>query len=133
VGQGGVRIGQLPLSRLAAQLEPGLVEHPQPAGADRVAERLQTAVDVDRESPLGVEVAGQHVLPRMAALGEAEVLHEHDLGRREAVVDLGERQSGEWVVDPRLGVGVPGGVHHLGERGEVVAGIDPAPHRAGRQ
>src|SRR6202041_18939 len=35
--------------RLAAQLQPALEEHPEPGGADRVAEALQPAVGVDRQ------------------------------------------------------------------------------------
>src|SRR5690349_20789064 len=85
-------ISDLPLPRLPAQLQPGLVEHPQAARADRVAEGLQPAVDIDREAPRGVEGTVEDVAPRLAPIGEAEVLHEHDLRGGEAVVHLREGQ-----------------------------------------
>src|SRR6187401_1967317 len=71
--------GDLPLASLAAQLQPRLEEHPEPGGADRVAEGLQPAVRVHRQLALEVEGAVQHLLPRGAALREAEVLHQHQL------------------------------------------------------
>src|SRR5438128_10137304 len=40
----------------------------------------------DLSSPSRSEGAGEHLLPRGAARGEAEVLHQAQLGRREAVV-----------------------------------------------
>src|SRR5256886_14881155 len=48
--------GDLPLARLAAQLQPALEQHPQTGGADRVAERLQPAVGIDGQLALQVEV-----------------------------------------------------------------------------
>ena len=73
VGEGQRPVGvDLPLGRgLAAQLEPGLEEHPQPRRADRVAEALEPAVGVDRQLAVEVEGAGQDLLPRRAPLGEA--------------------------------------------------------------
>ena len=69
------------LGRLAAELQPRLEHHAQARRADRVAEALQAAVGVHRQVAVEVERAGQHLLPRRAPLGEAEVLHEHELGR----------------------------------------------------
>ena len=63
----------------------------RPARADRVAEALQAAVGVHRQVALEVEGAVEHFLPGGAALGEAEVLVDEQLGRREAVVHLGHR------------------------------------------
>src|SRR5438270_7254774 len=100
--------GDLALAGLAAQLQPALEEHAQPGGADRVAERLQPAVGVHRQLAVEVEDAGQHVLPGGAAAGEAEVLHQHQLGRREAVVHLGHRQLLPGLLDAGLGEGVGG-------------------------
>src|SRR3954447_23099952 len=55
--------GDLALAGLAAQLRPRFEEHPQPGGADRVAERLQPAVGVHRQLTVEVERAGEHLLP----------------------------------------------------------------------
>ena len=103
------------LRRLAAQLQPALEHHPQAGRADRVAEALEPAVGVDRQVAVEVVRAGEHLLPRGAALGEAEVLHQHELGRREAVVHLGHRELVARVGDPGLRVGVLGRCADLGE------------------
>src|SRR5258708_7583616 len=62
---------------LAAELQPHLVHHAQPGGADRVAERLEPAIGVDGESAVEIEETVHHVLPRRAARAEAEILAEH--------------------------------------------------------
>src|SRR4029453_1851665 len=64
--------GDLALARLAAQLQPALEQHAQPRGADRMAERLEATVGIDRQLTVQVEHAGQYVLPRRAAAGEPE-------------------------------------------------------------
>src|SRR4029077_4252969 len=86
--------GDLALASLAAELQPRLEEHAQPGGADRVAEGLEPAVRIHRELALEVEGAVEHFLPRGTPLSEAEVLHQHQFGGREAVVHLGHRQLG---------------------------------------
>src|SRR4051794_11744180 len=73
---------------LAPKLQPGLVKHAQPGRTDRMPERLQPAVRVHRKVARQVERAGKHFLPRRPARAEPEVLHQHQLGRREAVVHL---------------------------------------------
>ena len=88
-----------------------------------MAEALEAAVGVDRELAVEVEGAGQHLLPGRAPRREAEVLHEHELGRGEAVVHLGQGQLVARVGDARLAVGVLGGAGALGEPGVVVAGV----------
>ena len=116
----GTHGGDLAVRRsLAAQLEPALEEHAQPGGADRVAEGLEAAVGIDRQLAVAVERARQHLLPRRAPLGEAQVLHEDELGRREAVVHLGHGQLRPGVGDAGLGVGVGGRAYDLLE-GRVV-------------
>src|SRR5207244_1769827 len=80
-------------------------------GANRVAEGLQSAVGVDSKAPAELEIALELVAPRLPALGEAHVLHQHELGRREAVVDLGERDLRARVVDAGLLVGVARRAH----------------------
>src|SRR5690606_4149079 len=60
------RIGQLPLSRLAPELQPALVEHPQAAGTNGMAEGLQAAVRVHRQPAAELERTVQNVLPRLA-------------------------------------------------------------------
>src|SRR5438552_584918 len=66
--------------RLAPQLQPGLEQHPQARGADGVAEALEAAVGVDGQLAVEVVGPGQDLLPAEAPLGEAEVLHEDELG-----------------------------------------------------
>src|SRR5262247_1501339 len=80
--------GDLALARLAAQLQPALEPHAKPGGADRMAERLQAAVGIHRQLAVQIERPRQHVLPRRAAAGEAEIFHQHQLGRGEAVVNF---------------------------------------------
>src|SRR4051794_32540378 len=76
------------LRGLAAQLQPCLVKHAQPGRTDRMPERLQTTVRVHRKVPREVERTREHFLPRRPARAEPEVLHQDQLGRREAVVHL---------------------------------------------
>src|SRR3989454_2659487 len=85
-----------------------LEEHPEPGGADRMAEGLEPAVGVHGQLAVKVEGAGEHLLPRGAARGEAEILHQDQLGPREAVVDLGHRERLPRIFDARLGIGVDG-------------------------
>src|SRR5436853_284680 len=68
--------GDLALPGLAAELQPRLEEHPEARSADRMAERLEAAVGVHRQLALEVEGACEYLLPRGAARGEAEVLHQ---------------------------------------------------------
>src|SRR5262245_35424396 len=88
VRQPELRVGDLAGPCLAAQLEPHLVHHAEPAGADRMAEALEPAVRIHRLGPIAVEAAREHVLPGLPAWREAHVLHEDELRRREAVVHL---------------------------------------------
>src|ERR671923_758308 len=80
--------GDLALAGLPAQLQPALEQHAQAGGADRMAERLEAAVGIHGQLAVAVERPRQHFLPGSAAGGEAKVFHQHQLGRREAVVDL---------------------------------------------
>src|SRR5919108_2533497 len=75
--------GDLPLARLAAQLQPALEQHAQPGGADGMAERLEPAVGIHGQLALEIERAREDFLPRGAARREPEVLHQDQLGRRE--------------------------------------------------
>src|SRR5262249_49609493 len=102
VRQSEARVLGLPWARFAAQLEPHLVHHPQPRGADRGPERLETTVRVHRQLAFELEVAVEHVAPGGAARAEAEVLIEDELGRREAVVDLRHADLAAWIRDPGL-------------------------------
>src|ERR1700756_4604631 len=79
-----VRGADLMGAGLPAQLKPALVDHPQAARPDRVPEALQAAVGVHRQVPVPVVDPVEHVLPGVAAPGEAEVFHQDDLGRGEA-------------------------------------------------
>src|SRR5262245_10139354 len=91
----------LPFPGLAAQLQPALEQHPEAGRTDRVTERLEPAVGVHGELAVEVEGSGEHLLPRHAPLGEPEILHEHELGGREAVVHLGHRELFARVGDAR--------------------------------
>ena len=92
-GRGDLAVG----GRLTAELQPGLEHHAQARRADGVAERLEAAVGVHGQVAGEVEGAGLDLLPRGAPLAEAEVLHEHELGGREAVVHLRHGQLGARV------------------------------------
>src|SRR5688572_22280242 len=116
--------GDLPLPGLAAQLQPALEQHPEPRRADRMTERLETSVGIHGQLALEIEGAGEDFLPAGAARREAEVFHQDELGRREAVVDLGHRELLPGVLDARLCVGVGGRGDDLLEGGVVVVRID---------
>jgi hypothetical protein len=90
------------LPGFAAHLQPALEHHAQPARPHRMPERLQAAVGVDRDLAREVEAALQHLLPRAAPFGEAEVLVDEQLGGREAVVHLGHRDRIARDADARL-------------------------------
>jgi hypothetical protein len=57
----------LTLAGLAAELEPALEEHPEPGGADGMAEGLEAAVGIDGQLAIQVEGAGEDFLPGGAA------------------------------------------------------------------
>src|SRR5262249_15863402 len=71
VGEDALRILDLAGTSLAAQLEPHLVHHAQPARADRMSEALEAAVGIHRLRAVAVEAAVEHVLPRPSARREA--------------------------------------------------------------
>ena len=98
-----------------------------------MAEALQPAIGVDRQFAVAVEGAGQHLLPGRAPFGESQVLHQDELGRREAVVHLGHGQLAPGIGDAGLGVGVLGGPGALGKPGVVVVGVDEARTAARRE
>src|SRR4051794_23097127 len=54
-----------------AQLQPALEEHSQARRADRMTERLQSAVWIDRQVAVEVERTVEHVLPPVTTVGEA--------------------------------------------------------------
>src|SRR5580704_17777541 len=122
-GQPAVRGGDLAGPGLSAQLEPALVDHPQPAGPDRMAEALQAPVGVHGQLAVSVVDPVQDVPPGVTALSEAEVFHQDDLGRGEAVVYFGEGELSARVGDAGLRVGLPRAVDDLGEAGVVVPGV----------
>src|SRR5579864_281215 len=82
-GDGGPR--DLALAGLAAELKRVLVDHPHAGGAGRMAERLETAVGVDRELAAERERAASDVLLPRALRTEAEVFVAEELGHGEAV------------------------------------------------
>ena len=130
-GEGPVGVDLALRGGFTAQLQPALEQHPQARRADRVAEGLQAAVGVHRQLPVEVEPAGEELLAGGAPVGEAEVLDEDELRRREAVVHLGEGELAARVGDAGLRVGVSGGGDDLGERRVVVAGVERARAVAG--
>src|SRR5580693_2853452 len=119
-GQPAVRGGDLTVPGLSAQLKPALVDHPQPAGPDRMAEALQAPVGVHGQLAVPVEDPVQDVPPRVTALGEAEVLHQDDFCRGEAVVYFGQGELPARVGEAGLLVCLPCAGDDLGEAGVVV-------------
>ena len=95
-----------------------------------MTKRLQATVGVDRQPTTGVELASQNVFPAVSSFGEAQILHQHDLGRRETVVHLGHRQLRTRTVNTSLAVGISGGLHDFGKGGEVKVLIHRTPGRA---
>src|SRR2546429_2662935 len=128
VGQADRAVGRdlALLGRLVAELEPRLEHHPQPRRADRVPEALQAAVRVHRDLAVEVERAGEDLLPRRAPLREPEILHDQQLGRREAVVHFRHSDLAARVGDAGLRVGVGRGRLDLGEGRVVVVGVGVA-------
>ena len=98
-----------------------------------MAEGLKPAVGVHRQVAVKVEGAREHLRPALPALGEAEILHQHELGRREAVVHLGHGELGPGVGDPGLAVGILGRGNDLRKAREVVRGVDKPLARPGDQ
>ena len=78
----------LALAGAPEQLQIDLVGHAQAGGADRMAEALQAAVDLAGNGAVAVVSAVEHVVRRPADVGEAQILHQHQLGDREAIVHL---------------------------------------------
>src|SRR5438132_5053267 len=103
--QAAVDLFQLALSGAAMKLLVDLVDHAQARGTDRVAEALEPAVGLDRQLAVAVEHAVEHVVDHAAGLAEAEVFHQHRLGDREAVVDLGHVDLGARVRDAGRRIG----------------------------
>jgi hypothetical protein len=55
-------------------------------------EALEASVGVDGKLAIEGEGSGQHLFPGGAPFGEAQVLHEDQFGRGEAVVHFGQGQ-----------------------------------------
>jgi len=91
-----------------------------------MAKGLQATIGVDRQLPVEIEDAVEHVLVAAPALGEPEVLHQHELGGGEAVMYLGHRDLRAGIADAGLAVGVLGAAHDLGEGRVVIAGVQRA-------
>jgi hypothetical protein len=85
-----------------------------------VAEALESAVGIHRLGSVTIEAAGEHVLPPLPARREAHVFHQHQLGRREAVVDLGHAHFRARVLHAGLLVRVLRAGDDLREGREVV-------------
>src|ERR1700756_5492891 len=102
-----VRGADLTGTGLLAQLKPALIDHPQAACPDRVPEALQAAVGVHRQGTVPVVDPREHVSPGVAAPGEAEVFHQDDLGRGEAVVHFRQGELPARAGDPGLRVRLP--------------------------
>ena len=100
-----------------------------------MSETLEAPVGVDRQFAVQGVGPGQNLFPGHTPFGEAQILHEYQFGRGEAVVDFGEGQLVTWVADPGLGIGILGCRSALGKVGVVVLGVDqsgPAPGGEGQ-
>src|ERR1700683_3204415 len=120
VRQSDLRFLDLPRARFAAHLQPHFVHHPQPRCADRLPERLEAAVGIDRQLTFEVEEPVHHVLPCGPARTEAEILVEHELGRREAIVNFGHADLLARIRNARLRVSVFGCGDDFAEAREIV-------------
>ena len=70
-----------------------------------MAEALEAAVDLAGDRAIGVVEAVEHVLPALAGLGDVQVLHGHEFGDGETVMDLEHRHFVARTLDPGLFVG----------------------------
>jgi hypothetical protein len=156
VGEADLGVLHLALAGFAAQLGDALVDHPHAAGADRVAERFETAARVDRDVTAEGGAPFVNELAALALGAEAEVFDVGELGPGEAVVHLGEvdvlrRDAGHRVclpgrllggaeaevVEGRVEVRAPGGdrqseaLHQHRPIGEAVRQVGPADDRGG--
>ena len=120
MSQAVLGILDLALTGFASQLQPHLVHHSQATGANGMPEALEPTIRIDRLITLEIEATVHGVLPGFASLGETEIFHQHQFGRRETVVNLGHRDLLASVGDAGLTVGILGTLHHLGEGREVV-------------
>src|SRR5262245_43577186 len=78
----------LPLAGAALHLQVHFVDHPQPGGADRVAEALEATIDLAGNFAVGVIKGVEHILDGAALGGDVQILHGDEFGHREAVVHL---------------------------------------------
>src|SRR5690242_5790196 len=103
------RLLPLALAGAALHLQIELVEHAQARGADRMAEAFEAAIDLAGERAAGIEDAVHDVPDRAALRREAEILHGDELGDREAVMHLDQRELAARVGYPGLGIGAARG------------------------
>ena len=127
VRQSEIHAGQLAFAGASQQLRVDLIGHAQARGADGVTETFQTAVDLARLRAVAVVAAGEDVGRRAALIGKPEILHRDKLGDGEAIVDLGQRELGAWVFDPRLGIGAPRRLPRVEDIGAVPGAVAHLP------
>src|SRR5712692_3109914 len=77
VRESDLRILDLARARFAAHLQPHLVHHAKSRRANRMAERLEPAIRIDRQLAVEIEESVHHVLPCGPARAEAEILVQH--------------------------------------------------------
>ena len=110
---------QLPATRFALHLLVDLVDHADAAGADGMAEALETAVGVHRQIALQRKRAVSDVGAGLTPGAEAQVLHDDQLGDGEAIVDHRHVDFGAGIGDAGLFVSGLARAHGFREIREV--------------
>ena len=128
MGKPDVCLLQLPLLRLPLKLLIDLVDHSQPAGANGVAEALETAVGIHRQLPLQAECASSDVLGGFPSGAELKVLHYNELGDGETIVNDSEVDLLTRVLDSRIVIGHLGRSYILLEVDEVIPVLELPLH-----
>src|SRR5215469_1319424 len=136
-----LRVLDLVIAGAARDLAMAIEHLPHARRADRMTRADKAAAWIDRQLAAKLDHAFLDRLPRLARLGDAEVIDRHVLGGREAIVRLDSRQLGHRAeagaferVDDRLArvrqhVGVVAALQHLGvefERRGVMAPTEDA-------
>src|SRR4030042_1580219 len=79
-----------------------LVEHPQSAGPDGMAEAFQSAVKLNWEFTVQVEKTVFNVIPDLPAGTESQIFHGYGFGDGKTVMNLGHTDLLPRIFDPGL-------------------------------
>src|SRR5213082_220839 len=84
------RRAQLAVARPSKQLKINLIRHTQAGRTDGVSEALQAAVDLTWDSAVAIISTLLYIVRCAPHTGKTQILHQHQLGDREAIVHLDE-------------------------------------------